>query len=120
MLKASTRLTLPATSPLVDAIQVASLRDTRRVRLLSIAQARQAPSTARVGPTLARSALAGQLRTSAPTTMALMPSATRRSTFSRNKVQAISAVKTLSAFSISDAPDAVSYTHLTLPTNREV
>jgi len=46
---ASTRFTTPADIPFTEAIQVASGSDTLRVRLLSIPQARQAPSTATAG-----------------------------------------------------------------------
>ena len=48
----------------------------------------------------------GQLSTAAPATIAPIPMATRRSKFSLNTNQARRVVKTASALSSSDAPDA--------------
>ena len=92
------------------AIQDASLSETLRVRLLSMAQARHAPRTANAGNTLSRVIRAafccGHESTTLPPTMASMPSAMRRSKFSRNTNHAIKAVNTPSALSNSDAPEA--------------
>lgn len=107
--RASSKLAVPATNPLMDAIQVGSANDTLRVRLLSNPQARQAPSTASVGPVAvgsdAATGLVGQVRTVAPARIASMPSATRLSKFSRKTNHASIAVKIASALSSSDAPD---------------
>src|SRR5213078_2574209 len=46
---ARTRLVAPATNPFTMAMNVASFNDTLRVRLLSIAQAKHAPSTHSAG-----------------------------------------------------------------------
>ena len=104
--KARAKLTPPAVNPFIEAIQVASAKDTLRVRLLSIPHARQAPKTARAGKAVENWASPGQLITIAPITMVIMPSATRGSKFSRNANHAKSAVNTPSAFSSKDAPDA--------------
>lgn len=103
---ASRRFTNPAQSPFTEATHVASLKDTRRVRLLSIAHPRHAPSIANAGHNLPKLGEVGQLIITAPDTMAAIPSATRRSKFSRNANHAISVVNTPSAFSSSDAPEA--------------
>jgi hypothetical protein len=100
------RLTDPAASPVTMATQFASASDTLRVRLLSMPQARQAPSTASAGSKLPNRASADQLSTRAPATIASMPSAMRRSKFSLKANQASSAVKTPSALSSSEAPEA--------------
>ena len=100
------RLTGPATPPLTAASQAASLSATMRVRLLSRPQHRHAPSTASDGTISPRSAPVGMLSRMAPATIAMRPSATRRSTFSRNTNQASTAVKTASALSSSEAPEA--------------
>jgi len=74
---------------------------------LSIAQARQAASTSRTAAGLPPLApCTGQASTSPPPTMASMPSATRRSTFSRNANHASSAVSTPSRLSKLEALDA--------------
>jgi hypothetical protein len=101
-----TRLTDPAASPFTIATQLASASDTLRVRLLSMPQDRQAPSTASAGQRLPNCASPGQLSTRAPATIASMPSAMRRSKFSLKTNQASSAVNTPSALSRSDAPEA--------------
>ena len=100
------RLTGPAARPFTAASQVASLRAILRVRLLSRPQKRQAPRTAIAGHGLPSSAPFGMLSRTAPATIAIMPSAMRRSKFSRNTNQASSAVKTPSAFNRRDAPEA--------------
>src|SRR5206468_8154386 len=104
--KASVRLTAPADKPLIEASHVASASDSLRVRLLSIAHARQAAKTASADQEAPKRASPGQLRMMAPATIATIPSAMRRSKFSRNANQARRAVNTLSALSSSDAPDA--------------
>src|SRR3546814_17934537 len=60
-LNANVKFTTPATSPLTDAIQVASVRETLRVKLLSMPHAKQAPSTANAGQIPAKHASTGQL-----------------------------------------------------------
>lgn len=104
--KAMIKLTVPDTRPFTEAIQVASVSDTLRVRLLSIPQAKQAPRTASIGHSPANCASPGQLKTTAPATIAPMPSAIRLSKFSLKTNQASSAVNTPSAFSRREAPDA--------------
>lgn len=104
--KASMRFTLPATMPFIAAIQVASAKDTLRVRLLSIPHAKQAPSTTKAGKAPAKRASPGQLRTTAPVAMAAMPKAIRRLKLSLNTTQASNAVNTPSAFKSKAAPDA--------------
>ena len=73
-----------------------------------MAHARHAPSTASAGQRLANSTVpsAGQLNTTAPATMAIMPSAMRRSKFSLKTNHAKSAVKTPSALSNNAALEA--------------
>ena len=90
------------------AIQEASASATLRVRLLSIAQAKQAPNTARAGHRRSNSTAlsSGQARTTAPATIASMPITIRASKFSLNTNQASSAVNTASALSSSDTPEA--------------
>src|SRR5580658_820847 len=93
----------PATTPFTQAINMASLIETLRVRLLSMAHARQAAAIAK-GPTTppARTAVPVD-RTTPPVTINAMPAAMRRSKFSLNANHASRAVKTLSKFKISDA-----------------
>ena len=100
---AITRLVAPAVRPFTIATNEASVSETLRVRLLSIAHARQAPSTASAGQTRPIEASPCQLSTSVPATISTMPNATRLSTFSRNTNQASSAVSTPSMFSSSEA-----------------
>ena len=71
-----------------------------------MAQARQAAVTSSVGCQPGQSDWPGHDSTSPPATMAPMPSAMRRSTFSRNTNQASKAVNTPSALSSSDAAEA--------------
>jgi hypothetical protein len=99
-------LVAPAASPLTIASQEASVSDTLRVRLLSMAQQRQAAITSSAGHASARSTCPGHASNAPPATMASMPKATRRSTFSRNTIHASNAVKTASAFSSSEAVEA--------------
>src|SRR3546814_5845736 len=67
---------------------------------------KQSPSPANAGKVPEKRASPGQLSTSAPATIATMPSAIRRSKFSLKTNQANSAVNTPSAFSSKEAPDA--------------
>src|SRR5665647_64621 len=103
---AKARLTEPATSPLTEAIHVASGDDTCRVRLLSTPQAKQAPSTANVGHNPSKIISPGQLKITAPATIAVIPKAIRQLKFSLKKNHASRAVNTLSAFNNNDALDA--------------
>src|SRR5258708_4021585 len=90
--KARTRLVVPATSPLMQAIHVASASDTFLVRLLSNPHEKHAPSTARDGHHETPCQSPDQLSTTAPATIATMPNAIRESKFSRNTNHASSAV----------------------------
>ena len=90
----------------MEAIQVASVSDTLRVRLLSTAHARHAPSIDNAGHNAVKWISSGQLRIAAPARMTAIPSAMRQSKFSLNANQARSAVNTPSAFNRSEAPDA--------------
>src|SRR5690606_37028115 len=92
IIKAKARFTEPATSPLTEAIHVASESDTLRVKLLSRPQAKHAPRMASAGHDPAKRASPGQLNTTAPATIATMPSAIRRSKFSLNTTHAKRAV----------------------------
>ncbi len=65
---AKARFTDPAARPFIDAIHVASARETLRVRLLSMPHAKQAPSMASAGHNPEKRASPGQLRTVAPAT----------------------------------------------------
>src|SRR4051812_637161 len=104
---ATTRFVGPATAPFTIASQLASVSDTLRVRLLSRAQQAHAPTTASAGHTLATCACpVGTAMTTAPATIASIPKTTRRPAGSRNTIQAITAVRTPSAFNNSDAPEA--------------
>src|SRR5882757_6615147 len=96
----------PATSPLRPAISMASLADTLRVRLLSMAQHRQARAI-RTKPNEASPYAPGvHASIKPPATMQIIPDITRRSKFSWKMNHASSAVKTASRFSKSDAVDA--------------
>ncbi len=65
-MKASARLTEPATSPFTEAIQVASVSDTLRVRLLSMPHAKHAPRIASAGQMPAKCASPDQLKHDSP------------------------------------------------------
>ena len=104
---ASRTLIDPAARPLTAAICSGSPPDTMRVRLLSIAHARQAPVTSRADPSRASASDGFHDRTAAPPAMAAMPMAIRASKFSRKMDQASSAVKTPSRFSRSEDWTAV-------------
>jgi hypothetical protein len=97
----------PAARPFTIAIHEASASDTLRVRLLSMAQARQAPTTSSMGAH-GTGPCPGPGHASAmpPATMHSIPIATRRSTFSRNTTQASTAVSTASALSSNEACEA--------------
>jgi hypothetical protein len=88
--------------PLTAAICTGSLPESVRVRLLSIAQARQAPAMARA-PQAKPTPLHDS--TTPPATIATAPTKMRRSTLSRKTVHAMTRVSTLSRLS-SSAADA--------------
>ena len=90
----------PANKPFRHAITIASFADTLRVRLLSIAQHRHAP-TISSAPTGTPAAAGFHDSSTPPATIATMPRNTCRSTFSRNTTHAITAVSTPSRFSSS-------------------
>lgn len=98
--------TAPAMSPLTPAINSASEADTLRVRLLSMAQHKQAIET-RAVPAALDCAIAsdGQPNATPPATMASIPKTMRRSAFSLNTTHAMTAVSTASRFNKSDAVD---------------
>ena len=120
-------LTTPATIPLKPARNQASEADTLRVRLLSIAQHKQA-SAISSGPNhvpLTGSADPDQASNVLPATMAAMPSTTRAGALSLNTPQAIKAVKTASRLSSKEAVvpllwrrPAISATGPSIPPNR--
>ena len=96
----------PATSPLLPAMKSASDAETLRVRLLSMAQAKQAPTKAS-GPTNeAEEGPVGHANTSPPMTINNMPTTIRRSVLSRNTTHASTAVSTDSRFKNNDAVEA--------------
>jgi len=97
----------PAASPLRLAICIGSPADTIRVRLLSIAQARQAPATSSADPSSTILAAGFHARIIAPIAIDIMPIAIRVLTCSRNNDQARSAVKTPSRLSRSEDWTAV-------------
>src|SRR5262245_50067315 len=83
-----------------------SLSETLRVKLLSSAQARHAPTTDK-GPTrLVKLGPRCHDRITAPATILAMPRAIRLSKFSRNTNQGTSAVNTTSILSSTDADEA--------------
>ena len=104
---AKPRLTAPATSPLTPAINSASEADTLRVRLLSMAQHRQAPMIASV-PDSSPTAVPplGQESATPPATINAMPATMRRSACSLKTTQARLAVSTASRFSSNEAVPA--------------
>src|SRR5215472_18435958 len=105
---ASAMLVIPATRPLVPAMNSGSPAETLRVRLLSSAQHAQAPATDNAPTMLVRPApAAGHASTTPPATMSAMPNTMRRSAFSRNTIQASSAVSTASRLSSSEASAAL-------------
>ena len=97
----------PATSPLMAAIWKGSDNDTLRVKLLSMAQHRQAPKIASGGQTDFTESNPDHESTTAPVIIAAIPRAIRLSKFSRKTNQARSAVRTPSALSRSEAVEAV-------------
>ena len=98
--------TTPATSPLIAAICTGSPADTFRVKLLSMPQARQAPAMANVPQAGSPVGLPAHDSTTPPAVMQAMPTAMRRSKFSRKTNQASSAVNTPSRFNSSEASAA--------------
>ncbi len=97
ILTAIARLTVPATIPLMAAICTGSATDSLRVRLLSIAQHRQAPLIKAVlASDRLASAAPGSVGTAskvAPQSSAEAPINRRRSTPSRNTIHARTIVK---------------------------
>src|ERR1700744_584389 len=96
-----TKFTDPAVSPFRQAMTIASLVETLRVRLLSIAQHAHAAATSRA-PSGTLVAPGRHDNATPPATIASMPRNTWVSTFSRNTIHAISAVKTPSRFSSNE------------------
>lgn len=98
--------TKPATTPLLLAMKSASDAETFRVRLLSIAQHKQATPT-NTGPAQSKEleVWPGHDSTTPPATMATMPHTKRLSALSLKTSQAMVAVKTASRFSKRDALD---------------
>src|SRR5476649_1817526 len=94
----------PGNQPLAPAMNNASAADTLRVRLLSMPQHKQATATA-TGPSQSWLAppASDQDSTTPPSTMAIIPNTMRRSAFSLNTRQAMTAVNTDSRLSISEA-----------------
>lgn len=102
-------LRTPAQSPFSIAICTGSAPDTRRVRLLSAAQATHAPIIASIphgGPIAGRPA---QESVTAPAVINANPKAMRRSKFSLKTNHASNAVKTASKFRSRDAAEAVTW-----------
>ena len=99
-------LMLPAASPLSMAICTGSPAETFCVRLLSIPQQRHAPETASGPANPPHDKRPSHERTMPPATIASIPSAIRRSKFSRKTNHAMSAVNTPSRLSRREAPDA--------------
>src|SRR5450830_539379 len=102
-------LTTAATIPFRPAINKASELETWRVRLLSSAQHRQAPTinAAPVPPWFVPTAGPGQDNKSPPATISAIPHTTRRLAFSLKTNQASSAVNTPSRLSSRDAAAAL-------------
>ena len=88
------KLTVPAAAPFRAATWSGSLAETFCVRLLSIAQQRQAAAIASGPESPPHSKRPCQASNAPPATIATMPSMIRRSTFSRNTIQARRAVNT--------------------------
>ena len=113
-INASEVLTQPATSPLLPATNRASDADTLRVRLLSMAQAKQAPARASGPNPEAVASPVGHANTAPPATIRTMPSTMRRSVLSLNTSQASTAVSTASRFRKRDAVAAVVFARPTI------
>ena len=103
---ANSRFAEPATRPFIEAIQVASASASLRVRLLSMAHARQAASIASAGQLPVKLRSFDQLNIKAPLTMKAMPKAMRRSKFSLKTNHAKIAVNTASVLSSRETPEA--------------
>jgi len=101
-----TRLTVPAVSPLRHAIWTGSLAETLRVKLLSIAQHRQAATIASGPHGIPNSGRSLQESSAPAATMNTMPTKIRRSKFSLNTNHASIAVNTPSRLRRSEADDA--------------
>src|ERR1700722_4496462 len=106
MTRAMRRLTVPALSPFSIAICRGSAAETLRVRLLSIAQQKQAPTIAIAPHEKPTASPELNERSTPPVTMEIIPSKIRRSKFSRNTHQASDAVKTPSRLINKEVLDA--------------
>lgn len=104
-LRASAQLTPPATKPLIAVIWNGSEAETLCVRLLSMPQHTHAPAI-KSAPSGNDSFPPVHDNKMPPATIATMPSAMRRSKFSRNTNHAKSAVATPSRLSSSEATEA--------------
>src|ERR1700716_84783 len=104
------RLTAPAATPFSPAINIGSLPDTLRVRLLSIAQQRQAALTSSAPRDIPPNPSDPLESTTLPATIAAIPHAIRQSKFSRKINHASPAVKADSRFRSKDAVDAAMVT----------
>ena len=100
------RLTVPAPSPFNIAICAGSDPETDRVRLLSIAQQRHAPTIANAPHEKPSGSPGCQDSSKPPATMAIIPMRIRRSKFSWNANQAINAVSTPSRLSNREVLEA--------------
>src|ERR1700687_4753219 len=105
-LSARQRLTTPATTPFTPAIRIGSLAETLRVRLLSIAQQRQAALTSNAPRDTPPNPPGPMESTTLPATIVAMPHAIRQSKFSRKTNHASPAVSADSRFRSKDAVDA--------------
>src|SRR5689334_18996823 len=104
--RAMEKLITPETSPLTAAIWMGSADETFLVRLLSMAQARQAPAMKIVPHGMPISGLPTHDSRTPPATIAAIPKAMRRSKFSLKTNHASKAVNTPSRFNNSEAEDA--------------
>src|SRR3546814_18797802 len=101
------KLVMPATSPLIPAMNTASDADTLRVRLLSSAQHKQAVATARLQRMLPTAApLCGHASNRPPAKINIIPITIQRSEFLSNTTQDQNEVRTSFRFSSRYACDA--------------
>src|SRR6202171_1177741 len=105
-LSARQRLTTPATTPFTPAIRIGSLAETLRVRLLSIAQQRQAALTSSAPVDTPPNPPGPTESTTLPAIIAAMPKAIRQSKFSRKTNHASPAESADSRLRSKDAVDA--------------
>src|SRR6266404_910612 len=106
-MNAINRFTVPAIKPFNAAICTGSPAETRRVRLLSMPQAKHAPAIPSGPQAALNSGFPDHDSGNPPSVMAAMPSAMRRSKFSLKTNHASKAVKTPSRLRSNDAEDAV-------------